>query len=156
MACDIRSAHNIGSLFRSCDGFGAELYLIGICPRPNSDTDDRLPHIAKKAHAAIAKTALGAEELVKWRYFETIHEAVEHAKKDGYRIVALEQSESSKSLSELHANVPTAILLGKEVEGLDEENLSYCDDVYEITMYGKKESFNVAVSAGIALYQARL
>jgi 23S rRNA (guanosine2251-2'-O)-methyltransferase len=153
IAVDIRSSYNIGSLFRSCDGFGAELALVGISPQPIHNNDSRLPHLAAKTDSAIAKTALGAEKTVRWCYFETLEICCEALRKDGFKIFAIEQSVSSKDISELEIEVDTALVLGREVEGLTSQELAMCDEVYEITMKGQKESFNVAVTAGIALYQ---
>ena len=153
VAVDVRSAHNIGSLFRSCEGFGAELFLVGICPRPMHDGDDRLPHIAASAHKEIAKTALGAEGQVRWRYARTLKEGIETLKSEGYKIIALEQSDTSKPIYDLKPGEKTAVLVGREVEGLSAEELKLCDETYEIPMAGKKESFNVSVAAGIVLYQ---
>ncbi len=154
VAVDIRSAYNIGSLFRTCDGFGAELFLVGICPRPMGlDDDGRLPYIARRAHNAITKTALGAEDTVRWRHADTLLECKNILKKEGYSLVALEQTENSKSLKTLEPGNNTAIVVGREVEGLDGVELKMCDEVYEIPMNGKKESFNVSVAAGIALFQ---
>jgi 23S rRNA (guanosine2251-2'-O)-methyltransferase len=157
IAVDIRSAHNIGSLFRTADGFSADVVLTGICPRPEGDeNDDRLPHIVKKAHEAINKTALGAETTVDWRYYITFLDAYHNMKKKGYVFIAIEQHKKSKPLNNLKITKPTALILGTEVKGLSAEIIDMCDEIYEIPMTGKKESFNVAVSAGIALYQARL
>ncbi len=154
IAVDIRSAHNIGSLFRTCDGFGAELLLVGVCPRPlGSDDDTRLPHIARKANKAIAKTALGAEQTVPWRHVDTLLEAKTILKKEGYRLIAIEQAKHSSSLRTLEPQDNIALVVGREVEGLDGVELKLCDEVYEIPMKGSKESFNVSVAAGIALYQ---
>jgi tRNA G18 (ribose-2'-O)-methylase SpoU len=156
VAVDIRSTHNIGSIFRTADGFGAEIVLVGICPRPKGDRDDeRLPHVIEKAHNSISKTALGAESLVKWRYFANIEETIEYLRSEKYKIFAIEQSQDSKDIKELNITGPTALLLGEEVNGLSQTVLDLCDDTYEISMTGKKESFNVSVTAGIALYQAR-
>jgi 23S rRNA (guanosine2251-2'-O)-methyltransferase len=153
VAVDIRSAHNIGSLFRTCDGFSANLMLVGICPRPRNDDDTRLPFVADKAHKAIAKTALGAEETVNWRHAETLLEAKNILEKEGYSLVALEQTKKSKDISRFSPKNSTAIVVGREVEGLTDVELKLCDEAYEIPMRGKKESFNVSVAAGIALYQ---
>lgn len=154
VAVDVRSAHNIGSMFRTCDGFGAELYLVGICPRPIHDDDSRLPYISKKSHKEISKTALGAEESVKWRHADTLLECINNLKKENFKFVAIEQSKSSKQLKSLQIEQNTALVVGREVEGLSLVEIGLCDEIYEIPMVGKKESFNVAVSAGIALYQA--
>jgi tRNA G18 (ribose-2'-O)-methylase SpoU len=153
VAVDIRSSHNVGSLFRTCDGFGADLALVGICPRPLSTNDDRLPHIAKKADSAIAKTALGAEKSVKWRYFSNFDSCIKTLRDEGNRIIAVEQASNSKSIHRLELNESLALIVGREVEGLSPEEINLCDDVYEIPMKCKKESFNVSVAAGIALYQ---
>ena len=154
VAVDIRSSHNIGSLFRTCDGFGAEMILVGICPRPKSEDDDRLPHIARKAEKEIAKTALGAEKTVPWRHFDTLLEAKRQLNKDGYALIAIEQSDTSRSLREMKLETALALVVGREVEGLSLVELKLCDAVYEIPMTGSKESFNVSVAAGVALYQA--
>jgi tRNA G18 (ribose-2'-O)-methylase SpoU len=154
VAVDVRSAHNVGSFFRTCDGFGAELYLVGITPHPRLSTDVRLPHVAKKAEEAIAKTALGAEKTVTWRYASTFQECVDELRSDGFTVCALEQHETSKSLEDMSISQDTALVVGREVEGLYAHEIAACDEVYEIPMIGKKESFNVAVSVGIGLYQA--
>lgn len=156
VAVDVRSTHNVGSLFRSCDGFGAELWLVGITPRPIYDDDSRLPYLANKSEKAIAKTALGAEKTVKWHQADTLLECSLKLKKEGYKIIALEQTSTSKSLEELKYEGPIAIVVGREVEGLDNVEISLCDEAFEIPMRGSKESFNVSVAAGIALYQANL
>ncbi len=151
---DVRSAHNIGSMFRSCDGFGAELYLVGICPRPVHDDDNRLPYISKKSHKEISKTALGAEDTVKWRHADTLLECINNLRKENYKFIAIEQSPRSKSLKSLKIDHNTALVVGREVEGLSLVEIGLCDEIFEIPMIGAKESFNVAVSAGIALYQS--
>ncbi len=157
VAVDIRSAHNVGSLFRSCDGFKADLFLVGICPAPRYNGDQRLPHIAIQAEKQIAKTALGAEKSINWDYAEDFITCVEQLKAKGYRIVALEQHKKSKELKNLHSGAePIALVVGREVEGLRNVELGLCDDFYEIPMQGSKESFNVAVAAGIGLYQLSL
>jgi len=155
VAVDIRSTHNVGSLFRTCEGFGVDMFLVGISPRPLGDDDDnRLPYIAQKAHKAISKTALGAEETVKWRYADTLLECKTVLKREGYDLLALELDPRSKNLRKLKPKNKTAIVVGREVEGLDGVELKMCDEIYEIPMVGKKESFNVSVAAGVALYQA--
>jgi 23S rRNA (guanosine2251-2'-O)-methyltransferase len=157
VAVDIRSSHNIGSMFRTADGFSADMILTGICPRPLGDkNDDRLPHIANKAHASIQKTALGAEKTVSWNYFKEAKDAISSLKKQGYLIAAIEQHPTSLSLHQLSSQRPIALVLGTEVEGLSEEILKLCDSIYEIPMIGTKESYNVSIAAGIALYQTTL
>lgn len=154
VAVDIRSAHNVGSMFRTCDGFGAEIFLVGLSPRPEHDNDNRLPHISKRANREIAKTALGAQKTVKFRYTKTFEECCRVLREEGYSIIAIEQTTISKSIDSLKVTKDTALVVGREVEGLSSVEISLCDEVYEIPMVGSKESFNVAVACGIALYRA--
>lgn len=155
VAIDIRSAHNVGAFFRTADGFGAEIMLTGITPRPKGAKDDsRLPFIAEGAHTAIAKTSLGAELTVKWRYCEQPKDALMKLKKEGFHLYAIEQSEDSQPISNLHAHEPVALVVGPEVTGLPADIVELCEKTYEIPMQGTKESFNVSVAAAIALYQA--
>jgi 23S rRNA (guanosine2251-2'-O)-methyltransferase len=153
IAHNIRSTHNVGSIIRTCEGFGVEkLVLSGYTPYPLAEgtTDSRLPHIADKLTGQIHKTALGAETMVSFSYQE--QPDLDSLKQSGYRIVALEQSEKSVIISEYEAPDKIALLLGEEVHGIEQSLLDQCDDVIEIPMNGKKESFNVSVAAGIALY----
>jgi len=158
VALDIRSTHNIGAFFRTADGFGSHVMLVGATtPRPKGGSDDtRLPHIREKAHAAIHKTALGAEESVAWTYYAEITEAFAALRQSGYKIYAIEQDDESQQLQKLPTDEDIALLMGPEIPGLDKDLLNLCDGIYEIPMKGTKESFNVSVAAGIALYQARL
>jgi len=153
VAVDVRSAHNVGSLFRTCDGFGAELFLVGISPRPEYDDDPRLPYVAKRAQKEIEKTALGAEQTVKWRHADTLLECQNILKKENVRLVAIEQAEGSKSIKTLNPEGSVALVVGREREGLDPVELKLCDEIYEIPMKGQKESLNVSVAGAIALYQ---
>jgi tRNA G18 (ribose-2'-O)-methylase SpoU len=157
VAIDIRSSHNVGSFFRTCDGFGADLILVGICPRPLSPLeDDRLPHVQQKTNKEIAKTALGAEKQVSWHYFKTALEAIKYLKSKKYKIYAIEQHKNSQSLQNMNTDEERiALVVGAELTGLSDGVLNKCDQIYEIPMKGSKESYNVAVCAGIALYQAR-
>lgn len=157
VAIDIRSAHNVGSFFRSADGFGADVILVGITPRPKGDLqDDRLPHIQDKTNGNIAKTALGAEKKVNWKYFSNYKEALRALKNEGYKLYAIEQDKSSENLNNLTHNDKIALIVGPELEGLPKDILKLCDKIYEIPMVGSKESYNVAVTAGIALYRATI
>lgn len=154
ICCDIRSAHNIGSIFRSCDAFGVwRLYLCGVSPRPPHEDDGRLPHLAAKNGRAIAKTALGAEKSVAFEYRPDASLLIRKLKNDGWRIIALEQAVNSRPLRELSLSGRVALLLGEEVKGLPQALLDQADTIAEIRMRGRKESLNVAVAAGIALYQ---
>jgi 23S rRNA (guanosine2251-2'-O)-methyltransferase len=156
IAHDIRSIHNVGSLLRTCDGLGIDrLILSGYTPYPLARGDMRLPHEARSVHNRITKTALGAEESVNWIHADDITSTIKDLKADGYQIIALEQTSTSISLPDFQPSEKVALLLGREVEGIDPELLELCDDVVEIPMLGDKESFNVVHAAAIALYHCR-
>lgn len=148
---NIRSTHNVGSIFRTCEGFGvSKIILSGYTPYPKIPNDSRLPHIANKLTAQIHKTALGAEEMVPFEHRETPD--LQTLKAKGYHIVGLEQDDRSIMLPNYQTPEKVALLLGEEVEGLTDELRAACDDLVEIPMQGQKESFNVSVATGIALY----
>jgi len=156
IAHDIRSTHNIGSILRTADGFGVEhLYFTGITPFPKESNDTRLPHISNKLTKQINKTALGAIDTVNWSHYDNIFELISALKIKSYKIVGLEQSKSSISLNKYSPPDKIALLLGSEVKGINNELQNLCDELIEITMYGKKESFNVAQATAIALYALR-
>lgn len=157
IAHDIRSTHNVGSLLRTAEGLGIEhMYFTGYTPYPALAVgDSRLPHIARKLSAQIHKTALGAEDMVPWSYESSSLECIETLKAEGYTVVALEQDERSTPLPDYSPADKIALLLGREVEGIDPELLEHCDDLLEIPMFGKKESFNVVQAAAMALYKLR-
>ena len=144
---DVRSLYNVGSVFRTCDAFRVEaVYLCGITATP--------------PHNEIHKTALGAEDSVDWRYFETADEAVAELQQRGYFVYAIEQAEGSTKLQELasinHQPSPTtpfAIVLGNEVKGVHQSVVDLCDDCLEIPQYGTKHSMNVSVTAGIVIWE---
>lgn len=151
IAHNIRSTHNVGAIFRTAEGFGiSKIILSGYTPYPKMNKDSRLPHIAEKLTKQISKTALGAESIVPFEYLE--QPPLNELKKDKYRIVALEQAPNSVQLSRYKPSEKIALLLGEEVEGITADLLIQCEDIIEIPMVGKKESFNVSVAAGIALY----
>lgn len=151
IAHNIRSTHNVGSLFRTAEGFGVhKIILSGYTPYPESKNDSRLPHLSSKLTAQIHKTALGAEALVPFEYIEVPD--LQQLKNEGYRLVALEQDATSIMLSEYQPAEKIALLLGEEVHGVTDDLLAQVDDIIEIPMVGHKESFNVSVAAGIALY----
>ncbi len=140
---NIRSMHNVGSVFRSADAFLVEgICLCGYTPQP--------------PHRDIHKTALGATETVDWMYFTSTLEAVHQLKQKGYKIFALEQVEGSISLEQFDAAkyLPAAIVLGNEVEGVDAEVIKHCDGCIEIPQFGMKHSLNVSVATGIVLWEA--
>jgi tRNA G18 (ribose-2'-O)-methylase SpoU len=156
IAHDIRSAHNIGSLFRTCDGLGIDkLYLTGYCPYPQTTQDQRLPHVAMRAHKQIAKTALGAESSMPWKHCADIKVALQELIDDGYVIAALEQSNKSIDITNYSTPNKIALLLGSEVNGIDPNLLRDINVHLEIPMFGKKESFNVAAAASMALFYFR-
>lgn len=168
IAHNIRSTYNVGAIFRTCEGFGvSKLILSGYTPYPDlsmhseapscayidgeiSRKDSRLPHIREKLTKDIHKTALGAEALVPFEYHDTLDLGALAAA--GYQVVALEQADDSVNIREYTAPEKVALLLGEEVHGINTELLAQVDDIVEIPMEGQKESFNVSVAAGIALY----
>ncbi len=153
IAHNIRSIHNVGSIFRTCDGFGVQhLYLSGYTPYPEIEADTRLPHIVQKLTADISKTALGAEKTVPFSYVPHIASTLEAFKAHGYSIVGLEQDESAIALPDFTPPEKIILVLGEEVDGISTELRQKCDQLIEIPMKGKKESFNVSVATGIALY----
>lgn len=155
IAHNIRSTHNVGALFRTAEGFGIQkIILSGYTPYPTVQKDSRLPHISEKLTSQIHKTALGAETLVPFEYQESPDLA--GLKQAGYRIVGLEQAANSTLLPSYKAPAKIALLLGEEVHGIPRELLDECEDIIEIPMKGQKESFNVSVAAGIALYSLSL
>lgn len=151
IAHNIRSTHNVGSIFRTCEGLGVEkLILTGYTPHPTVPDDKRLPHVVRKLESQISKTALGAEKLVSYEYHEL--PLLDELRVKGYRIVGLEQDARSVMLPDYKTPEKLVLLLGEEVEGITPELRAQCDDLVEIPMHGQKESFNVSVAAGIALY----
>ena len=151
IAHNIRSTHNVGSIFRTAEGFGVKkIILSGYTPYPRIENDTRLPHISDKLTSQIHKTALNAEKIVPFEYKEEL--SLDEFKNEGYRLVALEQAKNSALLNEYAPPEKVALLIGEEVHGIESEFLQQCEDVIEIPMQGKKESFNVSVATGIALY----
>ena len=151
IAHNIRSTHNVGSIFRTCEGFGVvQLILSGYTPYPTIENDTRLPHIANKLTAQIHKTALDAEQLVPFDY--QAQPDFDSLRAQGFRVVGLEQDKASIMLTDYTAPEKIVLLLGEEVEGIAADLRNQCDDLIEIPMNGQKESFNVSVATGIALY----
>ncbi len=142
---NVRSAHNVGSIFRTADALGvSKLYLCGITPVPDG--------IGSRANRDIAKTALGAEQTVVWERKKRSADAIRQCKKDGYRIVALEQDARSVDVRKFRINKPVALVLGTEVSGISKRVLERCDTIVQIPMLGSKESLNVSVAFGVAGY----
>lgn len=154
---NVRSAHNVGSILRSADGFGVDhVYLTGYTPYPAHKNDRRLPHLSAKIDRQIHKTALGAEATVAWEYDKNVENVLSKLKNDGFLIAALEQTPTAIPLNTFTPKQNVALIVGNEVDGLDQETLKLCDIHMEIPMRGKKESFNVAVAAAVAMYHLQI
>ena len=151
---NIRSMHNVGSVFRTADAFLVQgIYLCGFTPRP--------------PHRDIHKTALGATDTVAWKYFDTTASAVVALREAGYTVFAVEQTEGSVPLQEVGTRYlgsggdsgagvdlrPMAVVFGNEVEGVGAEALAVCDGAIEIPQWGMKHSLNISVAAGIVLWE---
>ena len=153
---NIRSAHNVGALFRTADGLGiSHIYLSGYTPYPMQSDDSRLPHIAKKTDAAIAKTALGAEQTVSWSNYDDLNKVVAALNNTNVPLIALEQDPDAITLHQYQAPDKFALLVGNEVSGLNKVELSHCDHAIVIPMLGNKESYNVASAGAMALHWLR-
>lgn len=140
---NVRSLMNIGSVFRTADAFRCEaLYLCGISGTP--------------PHREISKTALGATESVPWKYFRNTRDAIDELRDKGYSIISVEQAEGSVCLSDFHfySGKPYAIIFGHEVNGVDQHVIDMSNTCIEIPQYGTKHSLNIAVAAGIVLWEA--
>lgn len=138
---NVRSLHNVGSVFRTADAFLVEaVYLCGITSIP--------------PHAEIHKTALGAENTVDWKYFENTHDALNHLKSFGYTVFAIEQAIGSTLLPDLKivSGQKYAVILGNEVKGVQQTVVDDCDGCIEIPQFGTKHSLNVSVTAGIIIW----
>lgn len=150
---NVRSSHNVGSLLRTADGLGvSRVILSGYTSFPKTKDDPRLPHLAAKIHNRIAKTALGAEDSVKWEHTDDILAAISSLQHKSYKVFALEQAPGSIKLPDFSPSERIAIIVGREIEGIEPEVLAACDDILEIPMFGQKESFNVVQAAAMALY----
>lgn len=153
IAHNLRSCHNVGSLLRTAEGLGVtKVYLTGYTPYPQTTDDTRLPHLAAKLHRQIAKTALGAEQSQPWQHLETIQPLLAALRSQGYTIAAIEQAATSVSLPDYKPPQKIALLVGREVEGVEQEVLDSMDTILEIPMFGNKESFNVVQAAAMGLY----
>lgn len=140
---NVRSLHNVGSVFRTADAFRIEhIYLCGITATP--------------PNAEIHKTALGAEFSVEWTFFEHTLDAVRHLQQQNYTVFAIEQAENSLSLPhlDLDPNQRYAMVLGNEVKGVQQEVVDACDACIEIPQFGTKHSLNVSVAAGLVMWDA--
>tara|TARA_B100002052_G_scaffold70291_1_gene63647 strand:- start:3522 stop:4067 length:546 start_codon:yes stop_codon:yes gene_type:complete len=133
---NIRSVHNVGSIFRTADGFGvSKILLTGYTAYPPRDD--------------LSKTALGADKVVSWEHFDNPLDAIEVLKKNSIHPIAIEQTINSKCIFDYEFNFPSCFILGNEVNGISEDLLNCVSDHIEISMKGIKQSFNVSVAAGI-------
>jgi len=147
---NIRSAYNVGAIFRTADGAGVNhIYLTGYTPHP----PDGSQIYTTKPERMIIKTALGAIDYVSWSGHKNIEDVVAKLHKDNIQIVALEQGESSIDYKQFIADKSIALVLGNEPVGIDEQTLELCDTMIDIPMRGQKNSLNVSVAAGIAMYE---
>ena len=165
IAHNIRSILNVGAILRTAEGFGVSRVLAtGWTPNLAFATDGSgaklLPHIRAKLARELHKTALGAEEIVDFAFRENIFDLISELRKNGFLIVGLEQDTRAISLPDFSqkflgnkGSAKIALLLGEEVSGLANNLRNACDALVEIPMFGRKESFNVSVAAGIALYE---
>lgn len=138
---NVRSANNVGSIFRTSDAFLIEsVYLCGITATP--------------PNKEISKTALGATDSIEWKYFNNTLEAVSLLKQNNYKIIPLEQTTNSISLNDfkIEKDFKYALIFGNEVKGVEQNVIDLCDGVIEIPQFGTKHSFNICVSAGITLW----
>ncbi|MFM2292403.1 MAG: hypothetical protein RIS29_2216 [Bacteroidota bacterium] len=139
---NVRSLHNVGSVFRTADAFLVEaVYLCGITSTP--------------PHAEIHKTALGAENTVEWRYYEDTHQLVNELRNAGYTIFAIEQAKGSTMLTDLNLDNSKkyAVVLGNEVKGVQQSVVDICDGCIEIPQFGTKHSLNVSVTGGVIIWE---
>lgn len=156
IAHNLRSCYNVGSLIRTAEGLGVkQIYLTGYTPCPESDDDNRLPYLRSKINNQIKKTSLGAEKFVNCQHQENILDLLKLLKKQEYLLVALEQSINSIDLDEFTTSTKLALLVGREVEGIEKDLLGLMDKIVSIPMLGKKESFNVTQAAAMAIYRLR-
>lgn len=139
---NIRSAYNVGSVFRTSDAFLIEaIYITG--------------YSAKPPHKEIKKTALGAEETVEWKHFSNAAMAIEELRSKGYRVLAVEQVENSLKLHHLNRNgeEKIAVVFGNEVVGVEQATIALCDGCLEIPQLGMKHSLNIATAVGVVLWE---
>lgn len=143
---NIRSNHNVGSLFRTAECAGiSEIVLSGYTPAPI----DKFGRPVKE----IAKTALGAEKTLPWRHFKTLKKALEDFRKENAFVVGIEQGKNSIDYKKVKPKTLTVFVLGNEVKGLSKKDIEFCDVLAEIPMKGKKESLNVSIAGAVAIFR---
>jgi 23S rRNA (guanosine2251-2'-O)-methyltransferase len=137
---NVRSAYNVGSVFRTADAFLLEaVYLCGYTAFP--------------PHKEIRKTALGADETVRWKHFKKMGDALEDLRSDGYKIYSVEQAENSRLLQDVEPEEKVAVIFGNEVTGVEQSTIALTDGCIEIPQLGMKHSLNVSVAAGVVLWE---
>jgi tRNA G18 (ribose-2'-O)-methylase SpoU len=147
---NIRSAYNVGAIFRTADGAGVDhIYLTGYTPLPPDGTQ----LYTTKPERMIIKTALGAIDYVQWSGHGEIKKVIDRLRDNNTEIVALEQGDKSIDYKQFVTDKNVALILGNEPVGIDEQTLSLCDTMIDIPMRGQKKSLNVSVAAGIAMYE---
>lgn len=157
---NIRSTHNVGAILRTAEGFGvSQVICSGYTPFPGVEAG-RLPHVSEKETAAIAKTALGAEKLLNLSYHEEITGVLREMKEQGWQLVGLENNIADTRMCAITDPIlperlgqKIVLVMGEEVHGIRADVLDLMDLLLEIPMRGQKESFNVSVATGIALFQ---
>jgi len=143
---NIRSTHNVGSIFRTADALGvSKIYLSGYTPTPLDKFN--------KPRKDIAKVALGAEKTISSEYSNSGEKIIKKLKKEGYQIIGIEQNKKSVDYKKIKPKYPLLFIMGNEVEGIDKKILSLCDLIAEIPMKGEKESLNVSVAFGVAVFR---
>lgn len=156
IAHNLRSTHNVGSILRTAEGLGVNhVYITGYTPYPETKKDKRLPHLIAKISKDIHKTSLGAEITQSWSYNENVNDVIKNLKQEGITVAALEQTPNSKDITKYRTDDDIGILIGREVEGVEQEVLDLCDIVLEIPMSGSKESFNVSQALAMSLYHLK-
>ncbi len=150
---NLRSAHNAGAILRTCDAAGVtRVIACGSTPYMKLPGDARDPVVSRRNTAAIAKTALGAESTVMLEHFDDSLAAIAACRAEGRTIYGLEQTPVSANIMTFAPHLPAALIVGNEVDGIAADVLTACDTVLEIPQRGVKESLNVSVAAGIAVY----
>ncbi|HVE80993.1 MAG TPA: TrmH family RNA methyltransferase [Candidatus Dormibacteraeota bacterium] len=151
---NLRSSYNVGSLLRTCDSAGVNhIICCGTTPYPRLPKDARDPVVINRNTREIAKSALGAEKTVKIEYYNDTSQAVSYLHQNGWVIYVLELAPNATNILDFKPKLPAALIVGNEVSGVSERILNMCDEVLCIPQAGSKESLNVSVAAGIAIYQ---
>jgi 23S rRNA (guanosine2251-2'-O)-methyltransferase len=148
----IRSAYNVGSMFRTADGIGVDkIFVTGFTQAPS----EKKYELQTKAEKMLSKTALQAEKYVEWEQGKNISKVIDKLKKEDFQILALEQDEESIDYKKFKPNKKIALIVGNEPRGIDKRIIKKCDNIIDIPMRGKKQSLNVSVALGVAGYELK-